>query len=190
MENKILSDFFGKPLSPQILESITPELRLRLINHAMALSEISNTWKEKLPTKTFLSNLLGKFHLKVSPSILNRISEEDEFEIWALDGQFMASSNKFFKLTSWSIEDLLTKDRSKLFYREEKYMAQGIHSMTMIASGAPIVENPTEPHVVRELKEDPVSIFVKIDFLAPVYKEFTEEIVGILCIVNFKQFDQ
>lgn len=104
MEALILSQFFKKSVSQELLNSLSPDLRLSLINLAKTLSEISSSWIEKLPVEVFLNKLLKKFNLTVSTDILNKITSDDEFEIWSLDAKFLASSNKFFKLTSWSIE--------------------------------------------------------------------------------------
>jgi hypothetical protein len=186
MNTKILSQFFGKPVSDELLNSISPELRLQLIVHAKALSELVGSWEEKLPVETFLVSLLKKFNLKVSPSILEKIADDDEFEIWTLDGKFMASSGKFYKMTSWSIEDLLNKDRAELFTRDDKYLHQVIHSLTSIGQGASYIENPCEAHVVTETKKDPVSVMVKMKYFAPVYSAAEKNLIGVIAVINFK----
>ncbi|MFZ4404231.1 MAG: hypothetical protein ACOYOK_09040, partial [Pseudobdellovibrionaceae bacterium] len=108
MFSALLSQFFGKNLSRKMLYSLPIDIRKNLILNAKALFELSQNWEVTFPSKVFLANIQRKFDCRISELVSNNIGPADEFEIWTLDGKFLSSSNQFFKLTSWSIEDLLT----------------------------------------------------------------------------------
>lgn len=185
MEAEKLSQFFGKEINDDIIEKLGPEQKRYLATTAKALADVMDLWNMRAPPTQFLKSVQRVLNLKISDEFLSLIEQEDAFEIWSLDGQFLASSLDFYRLTTWSLDELLMVPREKLFFREEKYLSQANESIGKVIAGAPWVADPCDVHYVREQKDDGIAVKVQMRYVAPVFNAESNGLVGVLAIVRF-----
>jgi hypothetical protein len=149
------------------------------------MEEFAATDTENYSPSLYSQRLLNRLNLQVDRSIFTRVSKDLEFEFWTAQGKLLGSSNGFYALSSFTLEELFRKERSQLFQRDQKYTDQLISGIGLALQGT-IVENPVEVHTVTEIKINPVSVSVDIKLITPLYNE-SGLIVGVAAFLKLKK---
>lgn len=129
--------------------------------------------------------LTDRMGLTIEDEALNKVARDWEFELWTKEGKLIGSSNGFYSLSSFSIQELFKKERAELFEREEKYTHQLLAAIGNSLAGA-VQDDPVETHLVTERKINPVQVEVRIKLIAPI-RDVQSEIVGVVAFLKLRK---
>lgn len=189
MEAEILSKYWEREVSSSSLEKLSEAARRDYCYYARALAELYDSGEPILPVK-LLKKVLEKFSLSIDEKIFQDFNIDDAFEIWRTDGRFVASSNQFYKLTSWSLDDLIARPRADLFQRDEASQRSLDESIMKACVSGACVNDSCPPHIVYERKVSSVAVEVALKSVAPVRSLETDEICAVLAVVRFKKLSE
>lgn len=174
--------------SLSFLDRLPEGKRKTLALYSKILSETVNSWEEKIPTVVFLKKILKEHNLTLDDEVFTFVKPDDAFELWSSDLRFLGSSLEFYTLSSFSLEELLTKEWHDLFSRDHKFTEQMLAAATSVLSGQyPLLRTPVDDHCVSERKDSPVTVLVNTRLMAPIYSLDSESIVGLIAVLKFKQ---
>ena len=184
MEAKQLSRFFNRFEDFSFFKDLSADQQT-------ALSASIQEWEKLQSDQAVSGNAhLCKRHtrrmgLHIDEEVYNKVDPNDEYELWNAQGKLLGSSNGFYNLSSFSLEELFKKERSELFFREEKYTEQLIAAIGTTLLGH-TMEQPVEIHSVMEKKVNPVRVEVAIRVLTPL-RDASDKVVGVVAFLNLKK---
>jgi hypothetical protein len=178
----------AKDISALTISGLQPESERILRLHEACLKELlagqPESWRPH--SRDFLTSYLSKLNLTVDPSFLFSIQQGDEFEIWSPDFRFVGCSGAFFRVSSYSISQLLESDWKDLFDRPEENIGAVITAVGRLMNGERTVTGVTGWHTVRERQAKKVEVDVEIKALTIGHSLSTGEPAAIVALLGFR----
>lgn len=139
-------------------------------NYRLALEDLVRGGFSLKDDQKFLSYFLERLGWKVPNDFSDLIRDEILVEIYSLDGMQLFRNFKFFEISSYSLEQLLTEEWFTLYERPQKSMHEMQKGVEIV-----LVKNTTmplrvQPHLLREIRSPLMQCsWVEFGYLAPVW---------------------
>lgn len=186
MNAEQVSKILDISLSETFFRSIPEETREMLLLHAQTVAEISPAWNESIPKKILLKSLLHRGKMYVSESLLSEVTDGRSFEIWDLEIKLLGCCWQIFKMTSFTIEEMLALNWSKLLQRDAEEIGRIILAFSQVRATGELLLDVCAPHLVKEIKPNGSIHEVTIHALGPVYREATHELCGYAAVTTLR----
>jgi hypothetical protein len=158
-------------LSLNYVQKLTAPSRA-LVERIADNSELTNPQDLPPTRELFARSIFKRAHLSVDSGFWEVLQPDYGFELWSFNLEYLLGCGKFYSLTSYSQEELLSNSWIDLFDRDDIHLKQILNASEKVQRTNRPVLDVTPSHTVTEKKSPlKVSLLVTVKALFPTYFE-------------------